>query len=107
MAQSKTPTKPAEKEDVLGILSVVASFSGFGLIGLVLGLVGASKAKKENRSVALSRTGWIAGLVLTVLGFFVLLIVIIAAIAAPSISERAREIERESRTRSGYTIEEN
>lgn len=80
--------KTQEKDDVLGILSLVASLSGFAVVGLVLGLVGVSKAKKEGRSPALARTGWIMGLVFTIIG---LLIFIVILAAVPTLQRNVRE----------------
>lgn len=98
MTEKKTPEAVApqeQKDDVLGILSLVASLCGFAVVGLVLGLIGASKAKKEGRSVALSRTGWIIGLVFTVLGLLFIL-VILAAI--PALQRSARETRDRSQS---------
>ena len=61
------PPSSTQGLDVLGIVAIASSFSGFPLIGFIVGLIGASKAKKENRPVILSRVGWIAGLFLSIL----------------------------------------
>lgn len=89
--------KPAEKDDVLGILSLVASLSGFAPVGFVLGLIGASQAKKEGRSPALARTGWIIGLVfMVVFTFLIVTIVIIALVAQNNDKNNGPDIYRDS-----------
>lgn len=56
-----------EKTDALGIVSIVLALAGITPIGLIVGLVGASHAKKEGRSPILSKVGWILNLVFTLL----------------------------------------
>lgn len=71
------------KTDVLGIISIIlAVLAVFGvwwpiigvfsttlaIIGLILGLIGAKNAKRDGRSAGLSRGGWIASLVITIIG---------------------------------------
>jgi len=66
MPTSQTePTVPAShhKTDVLGILSIVSILFGVLPVGLILGLVGVSHAKKSHSSPVLSRVGWIINLV--------------------------------------------
>lgn len=60
-----SPVQPEKKSgaDKLGIISVVLTFLGALPISLILGLVGASKAKKAGRSPVVSRIGWILSLV--------------------------------------------
>lgn len=69
-------TSATHKTDTLGIVSIVLALFGVFPVGLTLGLVGASKAKKTGRSVKLSRIGWILNLislvVVSVLAFLVL-----------------------------------
>lgn len=57
------PPAPASKTDGLGIASIGLAFIGLSPIAFILGLIGASKAKKESRSPILSRIGWIWGLI--------------------------------------------
>ena len=54
----------SQKKDVLGIISIVMAVCGFTIPGFVVGLVGSSQAKKENRPKILSRIGWILNLAL-------------------------------------------
>ena len=53
------PPAPASKTDGLGIASIALAFFGFSPIAFILGLIGASKAKKAGHSPILSRVGWI------------------------------------------------
>lgn len=55
------PTK--QKKDGLGIVSIVFGIMGLFPLGLILGLMGASRAKKAHRSPLLSRIGWILSLI--------------------------------------------
>jgi hypothetical protein len=74
--QPGTPGQaPQGQTDILGIIGIVLAIIGFAPIGLILGLIGASKAKREQRSPLLSRIAWILSLVITVLftlGFILL-----------------------------------
>ncbi|MGB4761944.1 MAG: hypothetical protein WBP12_01140 [Candidatus Saccharimonas sp.] len=66
--QPTTPINPPrDTTDIFGILSIVMIFLFLHLPGLILGLVGASKAKREKRSAVLSRIGWVANLVAMIL----------------------------------------
>ncbi len=56
------------KTDVVGIVSIVLSFAVFAPAGFVVGLVGAHIAKDKKQDPLLSRIGWIAGLVISLLG---------------------------------------
>ncbi len=78
------PSQPtAEKTtDVLGIISIVFAFIGLQPFGFILGLVGASKAKKEGRSPSLSKIGWILNLVFMLLVIPLMVIVFISFNAA-------------------------
>lgn len=58
---------PQNQTDVMGIISIVLPFVGLSLVGLVVGLIGASKAKREGRSPILSRIGWIISLVVVLI----------------------------------------
>lgn len=58
------PPETSKKKDVLGIVSIVCALVGLLPVGLVLGLVGASHAKKDHRSAGISRTGWVLNLIL-------------------------------------------
>lgn len=62
-----------DETDVLGIVSLCLIVY-FPPAGLVVGLIGASKAKKEGYSPILSRIGWIANLAITSLALLFLII---------------------------------
>ncbi|QQS21983.1 hypothetical protein IPM09_00280 [Candidatus Saccharibacteria bacterium] len=74
---------PPSYTDGFGIASIVCVFLFFSLPGFVLGLIGASKAKKAGVSPVLSRVGWILNLIGMILGFIVATAFIIYAIAHP------------------------
>lgn len=82
---------PQSTTDTMGIISIVCGVIGLSLVGFVVGLIGASKAKKEGRSPVLSRVGWILGLIEMVV---VILIFVIIIAAAPSLQGKARDTER-------------
>ncbi len=74
--------------DTLGIISIVLDFLALPLLGLILGLIGASKAKKEGYSVTLSRVGWIFGLVSSLV--IIPVFITIAVLSYNSSQEAAR-----------------
>ncbi len=72
-----------EKVDVLGIISVMCASFGFAPLGLIFGLVGVRKAKREGYNPIISRIGWIISLVFTILiGLVIGLIILLFAFAA-------------------------
>lgn len=81
---SEVPTAPVtqatEKTDVLGIVSIVMAFTGLQLIGIIVGLIGASQAKKEGRSPTLSTIGWAINLAIVLLLVVVFGLLIIAGV---------------------------
>lgn len=79
--------------DVLGIVSIVLAFTGLQLIGFIVGLIGASKAKKEDYSPILSRIGWIINLAF---GIIALLAILAIFIAVPILQENQRETLRQN-----------
>lgn len=81
-----------QKTDVLGIISIICAFVGFTLPGFILGLVGAYYAKKEKRSVVLSRIGWILNLVFTI----VFIILLIALVSFPAMRQKQRDSVRKN-----------
>jgi len=82
-----------QKTDVLGIISIVLSFAGLSLIGFILGLVGASQAKKRSSSPVLSRIGWILGLVST---FMTLAVLILVLAGIPALQANQRNSARQN-----------
>lgn len=81
------PQQHSERTDVMGIISIIAPFIGFSLIGLVIGLIGASNAKRERRSPVLSRVGWIISLVVTILTLLIIALIAAAIVVNPNIGE--------------------
>lgn len=73
-----TENKPT---DVLGIISICMVFY-FPPAGIVVGLIGASKAKEEGHSPVLSRIGWITNTVVTALSIIAVVVLLIIIFAA-------------------------
>lgn len=76
--QQPQPVPQNEQTDTLGLVSIILAVVGMQLIGLILGVIGNSKAKKEGYSNKLSKIGIILNSVFMVLGalffiFFVLM----------------------------------
>lgn len=83
--------------DTLGIISIICAFVGFQLIGFILGLVGASKAKKEGRSPTLSKVGWIINLIMMLLVIPIIVIMFITFNAAQDKAQQSLEnVQREA-----------
>lgn len=85
-----TPQPPKDHTDVMGIISIVMIFVFLHLPGFILGLVGASKAKREGYSPVLSRVGWIANLISMILTLLVVTLFILLVIFA---KQQADEIK--------------
>lgn len=83
----------SSKTDVMGIISIILAFTGLQLVGFILGLLGASQAKKEHRSPVLSRIGWIINLVFGILAMFIILIM---ALAIPNLQKNSRDVLKKS-----------
>jgi hypothetical protein len=68
--QPPAPTTTAHTAytDGYGIASIILAAMMLNIPGLIVGIIGESKAKSENASPVLSRIGWIANLVLLVIG---------------------------------------
>jgi len=82
----------SHKKDVLGILSIVSVLFGVLPIGLILGLVGASHAKKSHTSPVVSRVGWILNLVLMLVLIPIFVILVLSNFQGAQ--AKARDIER-------------
>lgn len=78
-----TPTAPADYTDGYGIASIILAAMSLSVPGLVVGLIGAHKAKKIGASPVLSRIGWIVNLVVTVFGLVIGALVIWAILTHP------------------------
>lgn len=81
-----------QKTDILGILSIVSIFTGLLPVGLILGLVGASQAKKAHASPVVSRVGWILNLILLLAAIPVL--IFLGINNYQTIKAKARDTER-------------
>ena len=90
---ANTPNYSPEKSgtDVLGILSLVAVFIFMQIPGLIIGLIGASKAKKEGRSPTLSRIGWILNAVIIALAIPMFMLFLASFKGAQEKAKESRE----------------
>lgn len=88
-------TSEPQPTDTLGIISIICAFMAPPPIGFIVGLVGTSKAKRENRPATLSRIGWILNLVIDVI---ILIIFVFALLFGLFISDTVTtEIENDAR----------
>ena len=89
----KKPTKNYDKSktDVLGIASIVAAVT-LPLVGLVLGIIGLKKSKKQGYSPSLSIIGVCISFVWTTLS----LIFLIVFLAVPTLQRNNRNTQRRS-----------
>ena len=78
-----TPALPASYTDSYGIASIVLALFALTIPGLIVGLIGASKAKRMRASPAVSRVGWILNLVFLVISTIVLFAVIAFVVSHP------------------------
>lgn len=72
--QPSPSTATTNHTDTLGIISIILAFLSLGIPGFIVGLIGASKAKKTGTSPTLSRIGWIISLVEIILVTIALII---------------------------------
>ena len=56
---------------VLGIVSIVLSFLGLSIVGIILGVISRKKSKAANASTTLGTVGLILGIIGTVIGFLI------------------------------------
>jgi hypothetical protein len=89
-----TVTPPVHYTDGFGIASIIMAAMFFTIPGLILGIIGESKAKSHNASPVLSRIGWIANLVMLVFG------IIISAVFFAFLLQHADEFKNELKNQS-------
>lgn len=91
-AQQNPIAQPAvHKKDTLGIISIVFGLLGAFPVGLILGLVGTSRAKNSQRSPVLSRIGWILSLVVMLVAVPLAALQIMSNLDAAKVKERDSE----------------
>jgi phage shock protein PspC (stress-responsive transcriptional regulator) len=107
------PTVPTDYTDGFGIASIILAAMSLSIPGLVVGLIGAHKAKKLGASPILSRIGWIVNLVMTIFGLIIAGVVIWAIITHPKEFKSSFESSTDSHeskstkslTGNGYTLD--
>lgn len=82
----------------LGIISIILSFVGFSLIGLILGAISRNKSKAVGAPTTLGTVGLVLGIVFTAISIFFFILMSLAAYAG--IQERARDEASRSQSRS-------
>lgn len=83
----------ANTHDVLGFVGIVANVLFLPLIGLILGLISASKAKKTGHSPTIGRISWIWGLA----GLLVTpLLLLVVFLAVPAAQRNSRDLTRKN-----------
>ena len=66
-----TLTPPEHYTDGWGIASIILASLSLNLPGFIVGLIGASKAKRIGAAPVLSRIGWIVNLAMMILGLII------------------------------------
>jgi hypothetical protein len=66
-----TVTPPVHYTDGFGIASIIMAAMFWSIPGLILGIIGESKAKSRQASPVLSRIGWIVNLIMLVFGLII------------------------------------
>ena len=90
---------PASYSDSYGIASIVLALFAFTIPGLIIGLIGASKAKRLRVSPVVSRVGWILNLVFLVISTIVLVALVAFVVSHPEeIKSELSSLEEASRT---------
>lgn len=84
----QTATNQENPGQTLGIVSIVLSFVGLSLIGLILAVISRKKSKAAGASTTLGTVGLVLGIVFTVIGFFYFAAVLLATVA--NIQDRAQ-----------------
>lgn len=93
------PAAPASYTDGYGIASIVLALFAFTIPGLIIGLIGASKAKRMRASPVVSRVGWILNLVFLVISTIILVAVIAFVVSHPEeIKSEISSLKDASRT---------
>jgi len=79
---SPQPVPGENPGQTLGIISIVLSFIGLSVIGIILGIVSRKKSKAVGASATLGTIGMIVGIVFTVIGFIVTAILVAITLTA-------------------------
>lgn len=87
----ETPALTKHKKDGFGIVSIVFGILGLFPLGLILGFIGASRAKKANRSPVLSRIGWILSLIVMLVAVPLVALQIMSNMEAAEVKTRDTE----------------
>lgn len=82
-APQMAPQTAANYTDGWGIASIILASLSLCLPGFVVGLIGASKAKRIGASPVLSRIGWIVNLAIMVIGLIIGVLIVGYAITHP------------------------
>lgn len=102
--QAPPPAYPAQQSvpgKTLGIVSVILPFVGFGLIGLILGIV----AKVQSKKAGVKNTAAVVGIVLGAISVVVGLIVTIAIIAGiTAMAQQCQQLGPGVHEQGGVTI---
>ena len=100
--QQQLPQQPAHNPgQTLGIVSIILSFVGLSLVGLILGIVSRRKSKEVNSSPTLGTVGIVIGIVFTILGAIIAALIVISMLAYTGIQDRGNDSRAQS---SAYTI---
>jgi hypothetical protein len=96
----------ANKSDTLGLVSIILAFIGLQIIGIVLGIIGVKKGKKEGYKYTLSKVGiWINGVILLVVS---LIVIAIAFVSVDNVSRNASDTSSENYLKAvSSSLEEN
>lgn len=72
---------------VLGIISIVLSFVGLSIIGIILGVISRKKSKEANAPTTLGTVGLVIGIVTTVLAILSFVLIFGLAMLSASLGE--------------------
>jgi hypothetical protein len=85
---------------VYGIISIILPFVGFGLVGLVLGIIGRIKSKRAGYKNVLALVGIILGAISVVVG---ILIIVAVVTALSQFGELCNDLGPGTHTQDGIT----
>ncbi|MCU1573380.1 MAG: hypothetical protein JWO93_1462 [Micrococcaceae bacterium] len=77
-AESYQGRETQDPGKVYGIISIILPFVGFGLVGLVLGIIGRIKSKRAGYKNVLALVGIILGAISVVVGILIIVAVVTA-----------------------------